>query len=69
MVYTQSDLDALDQAIANGVLAVWFDDTKITYQSFEDLRARRDFVAAQLSGRTNRRARYALASFDDAADR
>jgi hypothetical protein len=69
MAYTPSDLEALDQAIVNGVLTVSFDGTTTTYLSFDELRARRDFVAAQLSGRTNRRARYALASFDDAADR
>lgn len=37
MAYTQTDLDAIDAAIASGVLTVRNGTRTITYQSFSDL--------------------------------
>ncbi len=45
MALTQSDLDALDAAIASGALAVEFDGRKITYQSTAALIEARQHVA------------------------
>jgi hypothetical protein len=44
--FSQSDLDALDSAIASGTLSVEFDGRKITYQNTAALIAARTHVAA-----------------------
>jgi len=45
MALSQSDLDALDSAIASGTLSVEFGGRKITYQSTAALITARDHVA------------------------
>lgn len=50
MAFTQTDLDALDKAIAAGVTSVSYEGRTVTYDTFEDLLRRRQFVAANMSG-------------------
>ncbi|MDN4057135.1 hypothetical protein QPK31_02745 [Massilia sp. YIM B02769] len=45
MALTQSDLDALDTAIASGTLSVEFGGRKVTYQSTASLIEARNHVA------------------------
>lgn len=48
--FTESDLARLDRAIAQGVLRVRFsDDREVEFSTFQELVARRNFVAQQLS--------------------
>ena len=37
MAWTQSDLDAIDRAIASGELTVHFADRSVTYRSLDEL--------------------------------
>jgi hypothetical protein len=48
MAFTQADLTALDRAIAASELEVEVAGRKVRFDSFEGLRARRDYIAAQL---------------------
>lgn len=48
MSYTLADLQTLDAAIASGELEVVIADTRIRFDSFQGLKARRDFVESQL---------------------
>jgi hypothetical protein len=69
MALSQSDLDALDAAIASGRLSVRFADRMVTYHSIAELIKARDHVAKVISssGGISRRApRYQTAVFDDA---
>jgi hypothetical protein len=50
MALSQSDLDALDSAIASGALSVEFDGRKVTYQSTAAMIAARDHVAKVING-------------------
>lgn len=45
MALTQSDLDALDRAIASAELTVTVDGRSVTYRSISDLKKARDHVA------------------------
>lgn len=45
MALSQTDLDALDSAIASGALMVEFDGRKVTYQNTAQLIAARNHVA------------------------
>lgn len=69
MAFTQPQLDALDSAIAAGVLTVRTADGKlVTYQSMADLLKARDLVASSLAASTGAaRAypRHQLADFSD----
>lgn len=55
MALSQSDLDALDSAIASGALAVEFDGRKITYQSTAAMIEARNHVATVVNGAGQRR--------------
>lgn len=69
MALSQSDLDALDAAIASGHLTVRLADRAITYHSIAELIKAREHVAKVISdsGGVSRRApRYQTAVFDDA---
>ncbi|MDH5279516.1 MAG: hypothetical protein OEW52_00035 [Thermoleophilia bacterium] len=49
MAYVQADLDRIDKAIAQGVLSVSFSDGRsVTFSSFAELAARRNFIANQM---------------------
>jgi hypothetical protein len=68
MSWTQSDLDALDKAIAKGEKQVMIDGKMITYQSVDDLLHRRAVISAYLqNGSSTERSspRHKLASFAD----
>lgn len=69
MAFTQPQLDALDEAIAGGVLTVRTADGKlVTYQSMSDLLKARDLVASSLaasSGAARAYPRHQLADFSD----
>lgn len=55
MALTQSDLDALDRAIASGTLSVEFDGRKMTYQSTSQMIAARNHAATVINaGARNR---------------
>jgi hypothetical protein len=49
MAVTQIQLDAIDDAIARGVLTVEYDGHRVTYHSLDELLKARRFVAQQLS--------------------
>lgn len=53
MALTQTDLDALDTAIATGELTVEFNGRRVTYRSVPELLQARAHVAAVLSRQTN----------------
>jgi hypothetical protein len=69
MAFTQSDLDAINAAIASGSLSVSFSDRTITYRSINSLIKAKSHIAAELaasSGSTSRMyPRYQRASFSD----
>lgn len=49
MALTQADLDALDRAIASSELEVEQDGKRVRFASFNDLKARRDYVSGLLA--------------------
>jgi len=49
MSFTTADLAALDRAIAASELEVEVAGRRVKFDSFDGLKARRDFVAAQLA--------------------
>jgi hypothetical protein len=53
MALTQTDLDALDSAIATGELTVEFNGRRVTYRSVPELLQARAHVAAQLAAQVN----------------
>lgn len=55
MALSQSDLDALDSAIASGALSVEFNGRKVTYQSTAAMITARDHVAKVINGGTRSR--------------
>jgi roadblock/LC7 domain-containing protein len=69
MAFTQTQLDALDGAIAAGVLTVRTADGKlVTYQSMGDMLKARDLIASSLaaqSGSARAYPRHQLADFSD----
>lgn len=69
MAFSQTQLDALDAAIAAGVLTVRTADGKlVTYQSMPDLLKARDLVDSDLkaqSGSSRAYPRHQLADFSD----
>lgn len=55
MALSQSDLDALDSAIASGTLSVEFNGRKVTYQSTAALIVARNHVATVVNGASRNR--------------
>lgn len=49
MAFTTADLTALDRAIAASELEVELEGRRVRFDSFDGLKARRDFIAAQLA--------------------
>lgn len=63
MAFTPSDIDALDSAIANGVLSVRYADGKsVTYRSTIELIAARNFANDQVNNVSG--SHVMLTSFD-----
>lgn len=53
--FTSADLARLDKAIAQGVLSVSFSDGRaVTFSTFDELIARRNFVARKLGEEAGR---------------
>lgn len=52
MAYTQSDLDAVESAIARGEQTVQFADRTVTYRSVDQLLKAKADIQAALSSRT-----------------
>jgi hypothetical protein len=52
MALSQTDLDALDRAIATGTLSVEFDGRKMVYQTTSQLIEARNHVATIVNGNT-----------------
>lgn len=48
MAFSQTDLDALDAAIASGALKVRYNDREVQYQSLADLLKARALVASSI---------------------
>ena len=46
--FTQEQLDALEKAIAEGILSVKYSDKEITYRSLDDMLATRDIIRRAL---------------------
>lgn len=55
MALSQTDLDALDQAIASGTLSVEFNGRKVVYQTTSQLIEARDHVARVVNSGTQSR--------------
>jgi hypothetical protein len=51
MAYTQAQLDALDAAIARGVLEVQNGQERVKYRSLAEMRQTRRVIADELAGR------------------
>lgn len=50
MAYQQSDLDALDSAIAQGVLRVRYNDKDVIYRSLQEMLQIRALIQKELAG-------------------
>lgn len=48
MAFQQSDLDAIEKAIASGALTVKFSDKEVTYRTMDDLMKARDLIRKKL---------------------
>jgi len=59
MAYTQSDLDNLDKAIANGITRVKINNKEITYRSLDEMKQIRAEIRKEL-GVTKRRPPYVM---------
>lgn len=64
MAFNQTQITALESAIAQGVLTVKFNDRLVTYQSLNDMLRARDIMRAELgtsSAGTNGRIQHLTA--------
>jgi hypothetical protein len=57
MAYTQSHLDALQEALASGTLTVTFEGRSITYRSVQELQRAISVVQNSLNQRSGKRVR------------
>lgn len=55
MALTQTDIDALDRAIASGELTVTVDGKSVTYRSISELKRARDHVSGVIATSAGRR--------------
>jgi len=55
MAYTQSQLDALELALASGTLTVEFDGKRVTYRSLDEIQRAIDIVKKALGQQTRER--------------
>lgn len=49
MAFTQTDLDAINAAVASGELTVKHNGREVTYRSVDDLRKARETILAELA--------------------
>ncbi len=62
MAYSQAQLDALRQAIAQGVTTIEYQGKRITYRSLDEMTALEARIARDLAG-TSASPRHSLAAF------
>ena len=62
MAFTQSDLDAIESAIASGATSVQFSDRLVVYRGVSDLLKARATVIAELTAATRPRLVYGVAN-------
>ncbi len=63
MAYTQSQLEALQEALASGLLTVTFEGRTMTYRSVQDLQRAIATVQSDLNSRAGKRVRqYRMSS-------
>jgi len=62
MAWTQTDLDALDAALATGATEVKHADKTVKYRSLDEMRALRNMIASSLQSPRQRRS--TLADFE-----
>lgn len=55
MAYSQSDLDALDRAIASSQLEVQYGDRRVKYRTMDELLSARQHVAQQIASTSGTR--------------
>jgi hypothetical protein len=68
MAFTQTDLDAIERALASGELTIRTADRQVTYRTTDELIKARDTVAAALQAQTasaRQYPRHQLADFTD----
>lgn len=68
MAYSQTDLDAINSAIASGALSVAFRDRTVTYRSIDDLLKAKRTIEAEIAGTASTPRMYPrrqVATFDD----
>ncbi len=68
MAFTQSDLDAIERAIASGELTVRTDDRSITYRGMDELMKARDAIKSALAEASNAARGYPRHQLADFAD-
>lgn len=61
MAWTQTQLDALDEAIASGTREVWYGQKKVEYRSLDEMMTLRRTMADEIAraGQPKRRRRVA----------
>jgi hypothetical protein len=62
MEFTQTNLTAINKAIASGALIVEYDGQKITYRSMSELMRARDLIKSELSAAP--RVSHSIATFN-----
>lgn len=55
MAYTREDLEAVNKAIASGVLKVRYGDKEVQYPSINDLIRAKQHIVAELNAESGRR--------------
>jgi len=63
MAWTQTDIDALKEAIASGLLSVQYTDKTIRYQSTQDQLAALAAMEAEVAGEAGSGSRSTFAGF------
>jgi len=63
MALSQTDLDALDTAIASGALTVELEGRRVTYRSIAELKEARKHVAEQIEQQSSSRTQRATFRF------
>ncbi len=55
MAYTQTQLDTLNTAIAEGALIVWYGDKRVEYRSLNEMLRIKEIMEAELRPTTERK--------------
>jgi len=65
MAFTQTQLDALDEAIASGTLEVWYDHKKVEYRSLDEMLQIRQTMATEIAQQGRPRVRRRVAQYSN----